>query len=269
MDIGFMIKIAPDMAAALWMTVRISLLAIAASVICGALFTALRMLGGRAARRFLVAFVEITRGAPPLVHIAIIYFLLLQVGLLLSEFWTGVVALSPMGAGYTVEIFRGPVESIGDEQTDAARALGLSRWQTFFLVLLPQAVRRTLPPLTNELANGVNASSLLSVISVVDGDAGALGEGVQHAGLFIAAEDHYIYCAKRSSLLEKCSPGRSTTEGAEVFLFIGHHKSPIGQASNASRVTLGPKQGALFLTFDKICRDSQNAPAPMVARCIF
>lgn len=166
MDIAFMLKIAPDMAAALWMTLRISLLAIAASVLCGALLTALRMLGGRGARWLVVGFVEFTRGAPPLVHISIVYFLLPQAGLLLSEFWTGVVALSLVGAGYTVEIFRGAVDSIGAAQTDAARALGLSRWQAFFLVLLPQAVRRTLPPLTNELANVVKASSLLSVISV-------------------------------------------------------------------------------------------------------
>lgn len=166
MDLAFMLKIAPDMAAALLMTLRISVLAIAASVIFGAGLTALRMLGGRETRWLVVAFVEFTRGAPPLVHISIIYFLLPQVGLRLSEFWTGVVALSLVGAGYTVEIFRGAIESISDEQTDAARALGLSQWQTFFLVRLPQAIKRTLPPLTNELANVVKASSLLSVISV-------------------------------------------------------------------------------------------------------
>lgn len=166
MDLGFMIKIAPDMAAALWMTVRISLLAVAASILCGALLTALRMLGGRGARWFVIGLVEFTRGVPPLVHISIIYFLLPQFGILLSEFWTGVVALSLVGAGYTVEIFRGAIDSLGNEQVDASRALGLSPWQTFFLILLPQAVRRTLPPLTNELANVVKASSLLSVISV-------------------------------------------------------------------------------------------------------
>jgi ABC-type amino acid transport system permease subunit len=71
-----------------------------------------------------------------------------------------------VGAGYSVEIFRGAIDSLGRGQTDAARALGLSSLQTFFLVLLPQAVRRSLPPLTNELANVVKASSLLSVISV-------------------------------------------------------------------------------------------------------
>jgi len=166
MDVAFMVKIVPDMLAALWMTVRISVLAIAASIICGALLTAFRMMGGRGARWFVIGFVEFTRGAPPLVHISIVYFLLPQFGVLLSEFWTGVVALSLVGAGYTVEIFRGAIDSIGEEQVDASRALGLSPWQTFFLVLLPQAVRRTLPPLTNELANVVKASSLLSVISV-------------------------------------------------------------------------------------------------------
>lgn len=166
MDLGFMIKIAPDMAAALWMTVRISLLAVTVSILCGSLLTALRMLGGRGARWFVIGLVEFTRGAPPLVHISIIYFLLPQFGILLSEYWTGVVALSMVGAGYTVEIFRGAIDSLGHEQVDASRALGLSPWQTFFLILLPQAVRRTLPPLTNELANVVKASSLLSVISV-------------------------------------------------------------------------------------------------------
>lgn len=166
LDLAFMVEIAPKMGAALWMTLRISLLAVGLSILVGALLTAARMLGGRGARYGVVAFVEFTRGAPPLVHISIVYFLLPQFGILLSEFWTGVVALSMVGAGYAVEIFRGAIDSISDGQSDAARALGLSPLQSFFLVLLPQAIRRSLPPLTNELANVIKASSLLSVISV-------------------------------------------------------------------------------------------------------
>lgn len=166
LDLAFMARIAPDMAAALWMTVRVSLLAVAAAIVLGVALTGLRMVGGRTARLLVAAFVEFTRGVPPLVHISIVYFLLPQAGLLLSEFWTGVVALMLVGAGYTVEIFRGAVDSLGRGQTDAARALGLNAWQGFLLVLMPQAVRRSLPPLTNELANVVKASSLLSVISV-------------------------------------------------------------------------------------------------------
>lgn len=166
LDLSFMLQIMPDMAAAFWMTIRLSLLAVIASIAIGAALTALRMLGGRPGQAAVIGFVEFTRGVPPLVHISIIYFLLPEFGLFLSEFWTGVAALSLVGAGYTVEIFRGAIESLGRGQTDAARALGLTSLQTFFLVLLPQATRRSLPPLTNELANVVKASSLLSVISV-------------------------------------------------------------------------------------------------------
>lgn len=166
LDVDFMVEIAPKMLAALWMTVQISLLSILLSVVAGAVLTAVRLLGGRVARGLVISFVEFTRGVPPLVHISIIYFLLPPLGLLLNEFWTGVVALSMVGAGYAVEIFRGALDSLDTGQTDAARALGLSRRATFFLVLLPQATRRSLPPLTNELANVVKASSLLSVISV-------------------------------------------------------------------------------------------------------
>ena len=166
LDFAFMYQIFPDMLAAFWLTIKISLITVIASVILGILLTALRMMGGRITRYFIIGFVEFTRGAPPLVHISIIYFLLPEFGIVFNEFWTGVIALSLIGAGYSVEIFRGAIDSIGASQVDASKAIGLSRIQTFRLVLIPQALRLSLPPLTNELANVIKASSLLSVISV-------------------------------------------------------------------------------------------------------
>lgn len=166
LDLAFMYQILPDMVAAFWLTIQISLITVIASVILGILLTALRMMGGRITRYFIIGFVEFTRGAPPLVHISIIYFLLPEFGIVFNEFWTGVIALSLIGAGYSVEIFRGAIDSIGASQVDASKAIGLSRFQTFRLVLIPQALRLSLPPLTNELANVIKASSLLSVISV-------------------------------------------------------------------------------------------------------
>ena len=166
LDLAFMYQILPDMLAAFWLTIKISLITVIASVILGILLTALRMMGGRITRYFIIGFVEFTRGAPPLVHISIIYFLLPEFGIVFNEFWTGVIALSLIGAGYSVEIFRGAIDSIGGSQVDASKAIGLSRIQTFRLVLIPQALRLSLPPLTNELANVIKASSLLSVISV-------------------------------------------------------------------------------------------------------
>ena len=166
LDLAFMLQIFPDMLRAFWLSVQISAITVVVSVCLGIILTAARMLGGTIARYAIVVFVEFTRGAPPLVHISIIYFLLPEFGIVFNEFWTGVVALSLIGAGYSVEIFRGAIDAVSFTQLDAAKALGLSRLQSFRLVLLPQAYRLSLPPLTNELANVIKATSLLSVISV-------------------------------------------------------------------------------------------------------
>ena len=166
LDLAFMLQIFPDMVRAFWLSGQISAITVVVSVCLGIILTAARMLGGTIARYATVGFVEFTRGAPPLVHISIIYFLLPEFGIVFNEFWTGVVALSLIGAGYSVEIFRGAIDAVNFSQLDAAKALGLSRLQSFRLVLLPQAYRLSLPPLTNELANVIKATSLLSVISV-------------------------------------------------------------------------------------------------------
>lgn len=165
-DLTFMIAILPRMLRAAWVTIELGVLTIILSCALGGLLSAVRLLGGRAARWTIHAFVEFTRGVPPLVQIAIVYFALPRAGLVLDEFWTGVAALTFIGAGYTVEIVRAAVESLDRGQRENALALGLGERQTLFLVLLPQALRRILPPLTNELANVIKASALLSVISV-------------------------------------------------------------------------------------------------------
>ena len=166
LDLAFMLQIFPDMVRAFWLSVQISVITVVISVCMGIILTAARLLGGNIARYSIIGFVEFTRGAPPLVHISIIYFLLPEFGIVFNEFWTVVVALSLIGAGYSVEIFRGAIDAVSFSQLDAAKALGLSRLQSFRLVLLPQAYRLSLPPLTNELANVIKATSLLSVISV-------------------------------------------------------------------------------------------------------
>ena len=166
LDTEFMIEIFPKLLRATWITIQISVLTVILSCVFGGLLSAWRILGGRVARAVIYGFVEFTRGVPPLVQIALIYFALPRVGVVLNEFWTGVAALTFIGVGYTIEIVRSQVESLGRGQSDASLALGLSPWQTLTLVLMPQALRRILPPLTNELVNVIKASALLSVISV-------------------------------------------------------------------------------------------------------
>ena len=166
LDLEFMVGILPDMLLAALVTIQLAILSVAFSVALGVVLAACKLLGGRLVGALVQAFVEFTRGVPQLVQISIIYFALPRAGLLLNEFWTGVAALTFIGAGYAVEIIRGAVESLDRGQRESAIALGLSELQTLVLVLLPQVVRRVLPPLTNELANVIKASALLSVISV-------------------------------------------------------------------------------------------------------
>lgn len=166
LDIQFMLDILPKMLFAALVTLEISVLSVVFSIALGILLTTWKLLGGKVSGALIQAFVEFTRGVPQLVQIAIIYFALPRFGLVLNEFWTGVVALTFIGAGYAIEIIRGAVESLDRGQRESAISLGLSELQTLFLVLYPQAVRRILPPLTNELANVIKASALLSVISV-------------------------------------------------------------------------------------------------------
>ena len=114
------------------------------------------------------AYVFFVRGTPIIVQIFVLFFLAPELGLRLDPYWVGIIALTFNSAGYQIEIGRAAVGSIGSAQFDASLALGLSRRKTIWLVILPQAVRRMIAPLTNEMSQLIKASSVLSVITVFE-----------------------------------------------------------------------------------------------------
>jgi len=166
LDIDFMIEILPRVLKASLVTLEISFLSLFFSVTFGLIFSIIALTSGKLINILIRCFVEFTRGVPQLVQISIIYFALPYIGIYFDEFWTGVVALSFIGAGYTVEIFRNAVLNVNKGQHEAGKILGLSNYQTLIYILYPQIIKRSLPPITNELINVVKASALLSVISV-------------------------------------------------------------------------------------------------------
>jgi polar amino acid transport system permease protein len=159
-------EIFPDLWQAFWTTLQISGWAIAIGLTVGLGLGVLRTIGPRWLQLPIRMFVSYMRGVPPLVPIAIVYFALPYYGITLDEYWTGVVALAAIAAGYTVEIVRAGLESVDPGQRDAALAVGMDDTTALLFVLLPQAAPQMVPPLTNEMANAIKASSLLSVISV-------------------------------------------------------------------------------------------------------
>lgn len=119
-------------------------------------------------RWFVRLYVDFVRGTPLLIQIFVLFFVLPVIGIHLSETWAGILSLGFNCAGYVSEIVRAAIGAIENGQTEAARSIGLLRWQTLLYVLLPQALRPMLPPLTNEMITLVKNSSLLSVISVYE-----------------------------------------------------------------------------------------------------
>lgn len=153
-------------------TLKLSVICLVLSLALGALVAA--MCGARSAalRRSANGFVELFRNTPPLVQLYFFYFalgpLLPRVGgvpLLGSMGWA-IVSLTLLEAAFAAEIFRAGVEAVPKAMVEAAHSLGYSRAQTFRLVVLPLALRVTMPAMTNNLINLVKTTTLAYAIAV-------------------------------------------------------------------------------------------------------
>jgi polar amino acid transport system permease protein len=117
----------------------------------------------------LIAYIEVFRCTPLLVQIVWFYYALpVLVGIQIPAVVAGVMTLSLYTGAFYAEIFRGGIISIERGQWDAARALGLRPWQMMRRVILPQAVRRMIPPFVNQSITQLKNTSLVSTIAVPD-----------------------------------------------------------------------------------------------------
>lgn len=151
----------------IWLTLALSLTAIFFSVLIG-LFVALPGLSVKPGLRwFNRAYVELFRSIPVLVLILWVYYgLPVVLGISMNPFIAGVVALALSDSAFEAEIFRAGIQSIGRSQTEAADSIGLNYIQKMRFVILPQAIRRILPPLGNQFVYMLKMSSLVSIIGL-------------------------------------------------------------------------------------------------------
>jgi polar amino acid transport system permease protein len=148
-------------------TIGVSLLAIAISVTLGLLVALPGLSSSPAWRRFNRLYVELFRAIPILVMLLWVYYgLPVVLNIKLDVFAAGVIALALCDSAFEAEIFRGGIQSIARGQTEAADSLGLSYWDKMRYVVLPQAIRRILPPLGNQFVYMLKMSSLVSVIGL-------------------------------------------------------------------------------------------------------
>ncbi|WP_413735986.1 amino acid ABC transporter permease [Sodalis sp. RH21] len=115
--------------------------------------------------RFYIWFI---RGTPALIQVFVVYFGFPQIGIHLSPFVAGVLALGLNSGAYVAEIIRSGLQAVPRSQTESAFALGMSKWEVMRRIILPQVFRIVLPPLTNEAISTLKNTSLLSTITVID-----------------------------------------------------------------------------------------------------
>lgn len=150
------------------MTLKISILAMIVAIGIGLLTALARLYGPWPLSFSALAFVEIFRGTPLLIQLFLIFYGLPSLGIRLDPFMAAVLGLGLNYGACEAENYRAGILSIPKSQMDASLALGLSRWQSLQHIVLPQAMRVVIPPVTNDFIALLKDSSLVSIITMVE-----------------------------------------------------------------------------------------------------
>lgn len=167
-NVPVLIRTYPMLLWGLWVTIKIGVVSILLGLALGLLLALLRLYAPRVLRIFAGVYIDIMRSIPILVLLIIIYYALPFLGVRLSPFMSAVAALSLVSGAYTAEIFRAGIEAIPRGQFEASGALGLSPRHMMTDVILPQAIRIVIPPLTNNCINVMKDTALASVVAMPD-----------------------------------------------------------------------------------------------------
>ncbi len=160
------VRYLPDILKGMAVTVEIAALVVVTGIALGLAMAMTRSFRLRAVNFLIVVFVDIARALPPLVLILIVYFGLPNVGISLPSFAVLWLVLSLVLAAFAEEIFWAGILSVRRGQWEAARSTGLGYGQTLVHIILPQAVRLTVPPLTNRTIAITKNTALGTVIGV-------------------------------------------------------------------------------------------------------
>jgi polar amino acid transport system permease protein len=167
-NIPVLMQSLPQLMNGLLVTIGIGATSIIAGLIGGLFLAVLRLYAGPVVTGLVRAYIDVFRSIPLLVLLIIVYYALPFVGIRLSPFFSAVTALTLVSSAYTAEIFRAGIEAIPKGQFEASAALGLSNRYIMTDVILPQAIRIVIPPLTNNCINVLKDTALASVVAMPD-----------------------------------------------------------------------------------------------------
>lgn len=151
----------------LWVTLKITGISLVLAFFIGLATALCRMSRSFMAHAIARVYMEIIRNSPLLIQLFFIYFVISPI-VDLSAFWSAVWTLSLFEGAYASEIFRAGITSIHKGQFEAGKSLGMSAYSLYRHIILPQAIRRILPPLTSQAISLVKDSALVATISIYD-----------------------------------------------------------------------------------------------------
>jgi His/Glu/Gln/Arg/opine family amino acid ABC transporter permease subunit len=167
-DLTLFIESLPSLLDGAMLTLQLTLISVTLGLITG-LVMGLGRVSKRWPLRFLSSlYVTVFRGIPLLVTLMFLYYGMPSLGVLLSAYAVSIIALTVTNGAYVTEIIRSGIQSIDKGQMRAARSLGMSYTLAMRRIILPQAIRRVLPPITNESITLLKNTALVSTISLAD-----------------------------------------------------------------------------------------------------
>ncbi len=167
-DLSVIINSLPILIEGIKITLFISIISSICAFVIGLIIVFFRTMSNGVLKFFSVFYVEIIRNTPLLIQLYFIYKALPATGLVLPPIGCGILALSIYTGAFISEVLRSGINAVASEQYQASISLGLSKIQTFRLIILPQALRIVIPPLGSQFINIIKNSSLVSFISVTD-----------------------------------------------------------------------------------------------------
>jgi polar amino acid transport system permease protein len=155
----------PELITGAKITINITVVSYTISLLIG-ITTGIIRSGKGIIKRILDAYVEIFRGVPLLIQLFFIYYALPSTGFSLENMTAAYLGIGLCGGAYISEIIRGSIISVGSGQKEAATSFGFTNFQSYCLIILPQAARIAIPPLMNAFSSQLKETSLVSVLAI-------------------------------------------------------------------------------------------------------
>ncbi|MBQ1473477.1 MAG: amino acid ABC transporter permease, partial [Lachnospiraceae bacterium] len=168
MNRDVIVEYVPLYVEALGRTVHIGLVGILGAILLGLGSSLILYFQVKGFRRLTRAYIELFRNTPLLVQLFFLYFGLPKLGLRITADFCGMLGLALIGGSYMAETFRSGLEAVDRIQFESAKSLGMSPGQTFFYVILPQAVSTSVPGFVANMIFLLKETSVFSAISVMD-----------------------------------------------------------------------------------------------------